>query len=145
MIHLVDCVFVWANCHSVWKIFYLYKSNKGFSIFKENNNMYYIEDDITFQDGIITKTLNLHTIGQIRVDYINNEIEVQIASFANRQDWVNDNAGKITGFIFKYEIFDFDVDPNLLAFRNLISMPNSLFYKKEIKKCYNMEDFYKGN
>ena len=105
--------------------------------------MYYVEDDITFQDGITTKTLNLHTIGQIRVDYINNEIEVQIASFANRQDWVNDNAGKITGFIFKYEIFDFDVDPNLLAFRNLISMSNSLFYKKEIKKCYNIEEFYK--
>ncbi len=120
----------------------MHKSNKRLSIFEGNGYMYYIEDDITFQDGITTKTLNLHTIGQIRVDYINNEIEVQIASFANRQDWVNDNAGKITGFIFKYEIFDFDVDPNLLAFRNLISMPNSLFYKKEIKKCYNMEEFY---
>ena len=121
----------------------LHKSNKRLSIFKEmDTHMYYIEDDITFQDGITTKTLNLHTIGQIRVDYINNEIEVQIASFANRQDWVNDNARKITGFIFKYEIFDFDVDPNLLAFRNLISMSNSLFYKKEIKKCYNMEEFY---
>ena len=121
----------------------MHKSNKRLSIFKGNEYMYYIEDDITFQDGITTKTLNLHTIGQIRVDYINNEIEVQIASFANRQDWVNDNAGKITGFIFKYEIFDFDVDPNLLAFRNLISMSNSLFYKKEIKKCYNVEEFYR--
>ena len=82
----------------------MHKSNKRLSIFKGNGYMYYIEDDITFQDGITTKTLNLHTIGQIRVDYINNEIEVQIASFANRRDWVNDNAGKITGFIFKYDI-----------------------------------------
>ena len=57
--------------------------------------MDFIEDDIIFQDGIVTKTLNLHTIGQIRVDYINNEIEVQIASFKNREDWYYDRAEKI--------------------------------------------------
>lgn len=107
--------------------------------------MYFIEDDIVFLDGIKNITLNLHTIGQIRVDYINNEIEVQIASFKNREDWYYDRAEKITGYIFKYEIFDFDIDSNLIAFRNLISMENSLFYRKEIQKCYDMDTFYNPN
>lgn len=104
--------------------------------------MYYIEEPITFLDGINIKTYNLHTIGQIRVDYINNEIEVSIASFNSRKDWYEDNAGKITGFIFKYEIFDFDIDPNLIVFRHLTQIPTSIFYKKEILKCYDMATFY---
>lgn len=103
--------------------------------------MYYIEQAITLLDGMINKTFNLHTVAQIRVDYINKEIELQIASYDNRQQWRENQAQKITGLLFNYTEMDYNLDIVLVALRALVVNQDSVFYKAEIKKCYNLEEF----
>ncbi|MDP8184424.1 hypothetical protein [Phocoenobacter skyensis] len=98
-----------------------------------------------FQEGIKHLTLGLHTVGKIKVDYINNLIEVQIASYQDRKAWYEDRAEVLTPLDIEYQIEDFDVDPNLIALRQLVLNPESIFYRKEIQKCHDMSYFYIPN
>ena len=100
--------------------------------------MYYIEDSIRFVQGIHEFNLGFHRINQIRVDYINTEVELQIASYESKEAFKNSEmAKKITAFMINFDLTDYNIDPNLFALRLLISQPG-LFYKKEIKKVYDM-------
>lgn len=50
-------------------------------------------------NGITSNVRKYHTISQIRVDFINAEMEVQIASFETESDFINMTNGQITGLL----------------------------------------------
>ncbi|WP_257824154.1 hypothetical protein [Aggregatibacter actinomycetemcomitans] len=61
--------------------------------------IYFFKKEINMLNGITSNVRKYHTISQIRVDFINNEMEVQIASFETESDFINMSNGQITGLL----------------------------------------------
>lgn len=107
--------------------------------------MYYVEKEIQVTAGIEIKTLRFFRIIQLRFDYLNTEFEIQIAGYKSKEEFKKNPKGpasKIFSIIVDYtdEEQDYNVDPNLFAWRKLISGSSTIFYKAEIKKAYDMND-----
>lgn len=94
--------------------------------------MYYLKKDVSFTQGVTTKQLHYHVISQIRADYINNELEIQIASSITEDDVKHYRAEHISALLLN-NVFLSDVD-NLIvwALHYLVTYENGLLYNAEI-------------
>ncbi|WKS98726.1 hypothetical protein NYR30_06630 [Gallibacterium salpingitidis] len=94
--------------------------------------MYYLKKDVSFTQGVTTKRLQYHAISQIRVDYINNELEVQIASSVTEDDIAHYRAEHISALLLN-NVFLSDVD-NLIvwALHYLVTYEDGLLHNAEI-------------
>ena len=61
--------------------------------------IYFFKKEINMLNGITSNVRKYHTISQIRVDFINAEMEVQIARFETESDFINMTNGQITGLL----------------------------------------------
>lgn len=105
--------------------------------------MYYVEKEIEVTAGIERKTLNFFRIMQLRFDYQNTEFEAQIAGYKSKEAFKQDPkrpASKMFSVLFNFddEILDYNIDPNVFIWRQLIQKKDSIFYKAELKKVYDM-------
>lgn len=82
---------------------------------------------IEFIDGLIRKNTQYHVISQIRIDFINREIEVQISSFIKKED-VNDfeRSVYISNYLINADIVDAD-DLIVQSWIALATVENSIF------------------
>lgn len=94
--------------------------------------IYFFKKEISMLSGITSNVRKYHTISQIRVDFINNELEVQIASFETESDFINMKNGLITGLL----IDDVSLPQNsaiVLSAMQLLSInQDSIFRGEEI-------------
>jgi hypothetical protein len=102
--------------------------------------MYYIEQNITFQNGVEQSTYGFHYISRIQVDYVNAKTEIQISSSINKLEWANNNfASPFVNFYELDEVPNFDDDAINFALKILISKSGTVFHKCEVKKDYSMK------
>ena len=104
--------------------------------------MYYIEKEVSLQNGLQLKNLGLHIITQLRLDRINKEVEVQICSYESRKDWAEGIVGAINSFLLKFDVDPYVSDVEALAWNVLLGVENGIFSKAELQQCDTAE-FYK--
>lgn len=109
--------------------------------------MYYIDRELNLNTGVKYDTYSIHIISSISVDFITNEISCTISSYKNWND-VSRNFIKAENvdacgnyFRCSYVYNSFDTDPNLHSLRILIDTKESPFYRSEIRRIYNDEEF----
>ncbi|SMB89371.1 hypothetical protein SAMN05660772_02871 [Pasteurella testudinis DSM 23072] len=101
--------------------------------------MYYLDKSVLLQKDLRFMSFKYHAISQIRVDYINKEIEVQIASFSELDLLKMLLAENIVAIMFNYETYDFNKDINYNCLKLISEMTDSVFYGAEINTI-EMED-----
>lgn len=106
--------------------------------------MFYVEKQVPTVSGLEVKYLNFHTLTQIRIDYINKEIEVNIASAETLADLQNGFRKSINAYMFNYLSIDRTKPIDLTALSLLTQIKGTVFENCEIKECeeseYNEED-----
>lgn len=101
--------------------------------------MYYIEADVTIDKNFMEKpTMGFHIAGRLTIDYINNNMVLELASWENRQAFYDKESSLVT-FLTINDCPRFNVDPSLFALRCLTSTEGSPFYRKEVKCLYELE------
>lgn len=108
--------------------------------------MYYIERKLLFNVGVISKTKRFHRVSYIAVDYINRKITLSISSWEDKKSFLesmNDSAidGVFNDVAIQFDSIDFNIDPVLFALTLLIKKEDSLFYRANIKRVYNFEEW----
>lgn len=102
--------------------------------------MYYLNKSVLLQQNLKFLNLTYHAISQIRVDYINKEIEVQIASFSGVDLMKAMSAENITAIMFNYEKYDWTKDINYNCLLLLSEMSDAVFYGAELLEIDITED-----
>lgn len=102
--------------------------------------MYYLNKSVLLQQNLKFLNLTYHAISQIRVDYINKEIEVQIASFSSIASMEAMSAENISAVMFNYEKYDWTKDINYNCLHLLAEMPDTVFYGAELLEIDITED-----
>lgn len=101
--------------------------------------MYYIDDEITFHDGLTQSTYSFHYISRIQIDYVNNKTDIQVSSTDSKEKWLAD--GMSSPFVNFYSLESvpaFNEDPNNAILKYLVTLPVTVFYKKKVKKDYDI-------
>lgn len=101
--------------------------------------MYYIEADISFQNGIEMESFGFHYISRYTVDYINNRVEIEISSNKSKSDWLAKEY--FSPFVNFYELDsapDFNTDPTHFILKRLVTKPTTVFYGKTVQKDYEI-------
>lgn len=108
--------------------------------------MYYIENDIEFMNGIEKITYGFHFISRYNVDYVNNEIEIQISSSIDKQAWID--AGHTSPFVNFYELScvpNFNEDPINWILKKLVTKDTTVFYGLEVKQDFKLNTLHVVN
>lgn len=110
--------------------------------------MYYIEQELKMSKGVISIPYYIHTTTSFTVDLLNREITLYLASYQSFEDLAKSYVGRdstvnvnFTPLYLKYNTFDFASNPMLFALQLAISDTNSVFYKAEIKRLYQVEEY----
>ena len=105
--------------------------------------MYYIEHDIEFINGIEKVTYGFHMISRYTIDYVNNQIEIQISSSKDKKTWIL--AEHTSPFVNFYELSsvpNFDEDPINWVLRNLVTIETTVFYGLEVKRDFKLNTLH---
>lgn len=95
--------------------------------------MLVVEKEICFIDGLIKKHTKFHVISQIRVDFINYEIELQISHFINNEIDIK-NSDYISSYLIQVDNLS-DTDNLILQCWIAISADeNSIFYQAKLEE-----------
>lgn len=103
--------------------------------------MYYIENELKLaRNTHETVTKSFHIITKYSIDYANRFVTAELASYTNRDSWMSGEAGFVS-FIEIQGLPSFSVDPVVFILRFLITNPNSVFYKSNVQRDYNLSEY----
>lgn len=97
--------------------------------------MYYVEKTIPIINGLEIEYLNYHTLTQVRIDYINKEIEVNIASAETLADLQQGLIRKINAYMFNYVLIDRTKPIDFVALYLLTQIQGTVFENCDIREC----------
>lgn len=101
--------------------------------------MYYIDSPITIDKSFTEKPIMAwHIIGRLTVDYINNNTTIELASWKDKQAFLN-REQSLVSFLTINDCPRFSVDPSLFALRALTTVEGSPFYHKQVKCDYDLD------
>ncbi|SEP76891.1 hypothetical protein [Basfia succiniciproducens] len=102
--------------------------------------MFYIEKQIPYLDNLQVKYQTYHTISQARIDYINREIEINIASFETFDDLLQGNNRSISGLLFNYKDINRTLPIDYISLYLLTQIEDNVFFGCEVKEINNNID-----
>lgn len=101
--------------------------------------MYYIDEPIPIDKSFTEKPImKWHIIGRLTVDYINNNTTIELASWTDKQAFLN-REQSLVSFLTINDCPRFSVDPSLFALRALTTVEGSPFYHKQVKCDYDLD------
>ena len=101
--------------------------------------MYYIDEPIAIDKSFTEKPImKWHIIGRLTVDYINNNTTIELASWTDKQAFLN-REQSLVSFLTINDSPRFSVDPSLFALRALTTVEGSPFYHKQVKCDYDLD------
>lgn len=96
--------------------------------------MLVVKKEITFIDGLIKKQTLFHIISQARIDFINNEIEVQISHFINDDELNLEKSDYISSYLIETEKLSDTKDLILQCWGTLANKENSIFFNASLEE-----------